>query len=119
MSGISERSLDDVWTEAEASLQGSNGYIYIIQIGRKDLVNIALYTIEQFGIEQARDYKNPLAAIFELLAEHPVVGRDFGDLGIGWRRHPHQDHVAYYKQVSSGILVLRLLHSRQDPARHL
>lgn len=24
-SGISERSVDDIWTEAEASLQGSNG----------------------------------------------------------------------------------------------
>lgn len=85
----------------------------------KDLANIALYTIEQFGIAQARDYKNSLAAIFELLAKHPAVGRDFGHLGIGWRRHPHQDHAVYYKQASSGILILRLLHSRQDPARHL
>lgn len=85
----------------------------------KDLRKIAEYTIKQFGIEQARAYKNSLVASFELLARHPDVGRDFSVLGKGWRRYLHQDHCIYYKQVSSGILVLRLIHSRQDPAQHL
>ena len=85
----------------------------------RDLRKIAEYTIEQFGIEQARNYKESLVAAFEFLARHPVVGRDFSHLGKGWRRHPYQDHCIYYKQVSSGILILRLIHSRQDPGLHL
>ena len=85
----------------------------------KDLENIAEYTINEFGIEQARIYKDTLIATFELLAHHASVGRDFNHLGKGWRRHPHQDHCIYYKEVASGILILRLIHSRQDPARQL
>lgn len=85
----------------------------------KDLVKIAKYTIATFGIEQAREYKDSLIATFKFLVRHPAAGRDFSDLGKGWRRHPYQEHCIYYKQVSSGILILRLLHSRQDPAQHL
>ena len=85
----------------------------------RDLKNIAEYTIMEFGVEQARNYKDSLIATFELLALHPSVGRDFSHLGKGWRRHPHRDHCIYYKEAASGTLVPRLIHSRQDPARSL
>ncbi|PKH00545.1 type II toxin-antitoxin system RelE/ParE family toxin [Paraglaciecola sp. MB-3u-78] len=84
-----------------------------------DIVQIADYTIRKFGLVQARKYRESLTSTFELLSRHPEIGRDFSQLGPGWRRHPYHDHNIYYKQSSDGILILRLLHSHQDPGRHL
>ena len=45
-----------------------------------DLAGIADYTIWQFGIGQARRYRNGLAGTFERVAENPQRGRDAGQL---------------------------------------
>ena len=39
-----------------------------------DLGGIALYTIENFGIEQARRYRDGLEAGFQNLADNPLLG---------------------------------------------
>lgn len=84
-----------------------------------DIVQIADYTIRKFGYLQARKYRESLTSTFELLSRHPEIGRDFSQLGSGWRRHPYYDHNIYYTQSSDGILILRLLHAQQDPGRNL
>ena len=45
-----------------------------------DLAGIADYTIWQFGIGQARRYRNGLAGTFERVAENPQRGRGAGQL---------------------------------------
>ena len=39
-----------------------------------DLGKIAIYTIEHFGIEQARRYRDGLEAGFQNLADNPLLG---------------------------------------------
>jgi len=39
-----------------------------------DLGGIAIYTIENFGIEQARRYRDGLEAGFQNLADNPLLG---------------------------------------------
>lgn len=85
----------------------------------RDLTSIADDTIGRFGISQAGRYRDSLFRTFESLAEHPEMGRDFGHVKEGCRRHEHGSHVIYYKITVAGILVLRLLHSRQDPETYL
>jgi toxin ParE1/3/4 len=85
----------------------------------RDLASIADYTIERFGVNQARRYRNSLFRIFESLAEHPEMGRDCSHAKEGCRRHEHGSHVIYYKITHAGIVVLRLLHERQDPMSYL
>jgi toxin ParE1/3/4 len=45
-----------------------------------DITEIADYTIRQFGLKQARRYRDGLEKIFRRLAEYPNSGRSAGHL---------------------------------------
>ena len=85
----------------------------------RDLINIYLYGIEQFGPVQAERYTKTLNAKIEMVAEHPDFGADYGFVIKGVRRYEAVSHAIYYCSTGAGILVLRVLHGRMDPARHL
>ena len=84
-----------------------------------DLAEIADYTIETFGVEQARRYRNELEVRFRSLAENPQLGRSVERLGPGLRRFEQRSHVVFYKKHEGGVLIVRVLHARMDAARHL
>ena len=84
-----------------------------------DLAGIADYSIETFGIEQARRYRDDLDACFRTIAENPRLGRSAEALFRGLRRIEHRSHVVFYLVDESGILIVRILHSSMDSARHL
>lgn len=85
----------------------------------QDLINIFLYGMEHFGQAQAERYAKTLNAKIEMAAEHPDFGADYGFVTGGVRRYESVSHAIYYRPTQSGILVLRILHGRMDPARHL
>ncbi len=68
---------------------------------------------------QAKRYVNTLNAKIEMAAEHPDFGADYGFVVEGVRRYEAVSHAVYYQFTGSGILVLRVLHGRMDPAHHL
>ena len=84
-----------------------------------DLEAIAEFTIERFGIERARRYKNELKVCFADLAENPQLGRRAEQLAKGLRRFEHQSHIIFYKPEDDGILIVRLLHNRMNVTRRL
>ena len=84
-----------------------------------DLAEIADYTIETFGIEQARRYRDDLEACFRNLAENPLLGRSAEWLSPGLRRFEHRSHAVFYTQEEEGVLVVRILHAGMDVPRHL
>ena len=49
----------------------------------RDLVAIAEYTIETFGPEQARRYRDALEACFLMLAENPGLGQNAEQFALG------------------------------------
>ncbi len=63
-----------------------------------DLAGIAAYTVETFGIEQARRYRDGLEACFENLAENPLSGRRAERLASGLRRLEHRSHTVFYTE---------------------
>lgn len=85
----------------------------------KDIVNIARYTIEQFGIEQARTYRDSLIACFRSLGETPGIGRKVDYIREGYRRFDDRSHVIFYKSDGRDILIVRVLHKRMNAPRHL
>jgi toxin ParE1/3/4 len=85
----------------------------------RDLINIFLYGIEHFGPVQAEKYAKTLNAKIEMAAEHPDFGADYGFVISGVRRYEAVSHAVYYRSTQTGILVLRILHGRMDPARYL
>ena len=84
-----------------------------------DLQGIADYTFETFGPAQAEAYGLGLRNCFASLIDNPLLGRDYGFLRPGLRRYEHESHSVYYQLTDTGILILRVLHQRMDPARHL
>ena len=58
-----------------------------------DLAGIADYTIETFGVEQARRYRDDLEACFLNLAENPGLGRSVKQLAPGLQRFEYRSHV--------------------------
>jgi len=84
-----------------------------------DIVDIYRYSVENFGEAQADTYHDGLSDCFRLLADTPLIGRDYGFLRPGLRRYEHASHSVYYRLADTGILILRVLHRRMDPARHL
>ncbi|MEO1020464.1 MAG: type II toxin-antitoxin system RelE/ParE family toxin [Pseudomonadota bacterium] len=87
-----------------------------------DLEEIADYTIETFGIAQARRYREGLETCFRRLADNPHLGPPVDRLAPGLRRYAFQSHVVFYKSETKRpiwILVVRVLHKRRDVERHL
>ena len=48
-----------------------------------DIAQIAQNTIEQFGIEQARAYRDLLITSFQTIADNPNLGKAIDDIGKG------------------------------------
>ena len=84
-----------------------------------DIGLIASYTIERYGIEQARHYRDTMIACFEFLGENPGVGRNIDDVRAGYRCFNHQSHVIFYTTDGPEILIVRVLHNRMDVTQHL
>ena len=84
-----------------------------------DLAGIADYTIETFGVEQARRYRDDLEACFLNLAENPRLGRSVEQFAPGLRRFEYRSHVVFYTEDEGGVLIVRVLHVRMDASRHL
>jgi toxin ParE1/3/4 len=88
------------------------------RLAAADLEEIAEYTIERFGIEQSRRYRDGLKTCFVELAINPALGRRAEQLIRGLRRFEHQSHVVFYISEPENLLIVRVLHSSMDVPRH-
>lgn len=86
---------------------------------QNDLLTIARYTVRTFGAEQSKTYRDGFKACFSLVAENPMLGRIQDRIRLGLRCYEYKSHTVYYIETDGGILIVRVLHEKQDPARHL
>jgi toxin ParE1/3/4 len=93
-----------------------------------DFFDIANWTVENFGVQQAEAYAQTLSLAIEALHDGPevlgVTVRD--DLGLGVRTlhvarqgRKGRHFVVFRAAPEQTIEVLRLLHDSMDLARHL
>jgi toxin ParE1/3/4 len=82
----------------------------------QDLADIGLYTRREWGREQYAHYSAALRRALRSVRDHPHLGQARDDLFPGCRGFNVEQHVIYYKPEPGEIVVLRILHSRQDPA---
>jgi len=85
----------------------------------QDLEDIWVYTYETWGEDQADQYIFDLSDGFEKLADHPDKGRACDDIREGYRKYDIGKHIVFYRQTHKGIEIVRILHQRMDPDRHL
>ncbi|GAB5347949.1 type II toxin-antitoxin system RelE/ParE family toxin [Alteriqipengyuania sp. 357] len=93
-----------------------------LRLSRKaaaDLSDIADFTIAEFGIEQARKYRDQFAKCFASLLDNPMLGRSADELAPGLRRIRQQAHVVFYEPSEEAVLIVRVLHHRMDFEQHL
>jgi toxin ParE1/3/4 len=83
-----------------------------------DLAEIADYTIAEFGIDQARRYRDQLQACFRSLLANPALGRSAEEVAPGLRRIRQQAHVVFYTAEQDQMLIVRVLHHSMDFERH-
>lgn len=89
------------------------------QAADRDLTDIYIYSYRTFGPETADAYLASMEDCFRRLAEFPGLGRDIGHMRAGYFRFEHASHTVFFTKTGGGIRIVRVLHERMDPDRHL
>ncbi|MFT4027030.1 MAG: type II toxin-antitoxin system RelE/ParE family toxin [Novosphingobium sp.] len=79
-----------------------------------DIADIARYTVEAFGVEQALHYRDGLIHTFRFLAEFPRAARERTEIDPPVRAHLYKSHITIYVIDADGVLILRVRHASED-----
>lgn len=80
----------------------------------QDLIAIYVHGAGTFGTTQAERYHRGLVALFGLLAAAPAMAPERMELDPPVRLHPYRAHLVVYVAEADGVLIVRILHGRQD-----
>jgi toxin ParE1/3/4 len=81
---------------------------------KRDLDDIWVYTAERWNVDQAEAYLRTLDATFQLLAEHPGMGRSIDDIRKGYFKFPAASHVLIFCVRDGRVEIVRVLHKSCD-----
>lgn len=93
--------------------------IRLTPAAQKDLSSIWDFTQERWDENQAEIYISEMRAAIERIASDPHRGRTCDDIREGYRRYGIGSHLVFYIDKSDSVNVIRILHQRMDPTRHL
>jgi toxin ParE1/3/4 len=93
--------------------------LQINQRASDDLKTIFSYSLEKFGQQQAHQYLTQFQSHFSLLLANPLMGQDVSHIRAKTRRSVCHEHIIYYRATQNAVVVLRVIHGRQDPTRYL
>ena len=85
----------------------------------EDLKSIGRFTLKSWGREQRNIYLSKLDESFHILAEQPPLGNARDDIRKGYRVYHVGRHLIFYRQKSTAIEIVRILHDRVDVETHL
>jgi toxin ParE1/3/4 len=93
--------------------------IRISRAALQDLEAIALYTDAQWGRDQRLRYMADIESHLDDLRRRPQRGVSRSDIRVGYRAARVASHVLYFQVVGDCLELVRVLHARMDPTRHL
>jgi toxin ParE1/3/4 len=93
--------------------------LVIAPAAKNDLKDIYQYGLRQWGQTQSDSYLATIKDQFWSLTEQPLMGIDRPELLPDIRSLPIQSHTLFYRATGNRIQIIRILHGRQDPQRHL
>lgn len=93
--------------------------LVIAPVAKNDLKDIYLYGLQQWGQAQSESYLSTLKNQFWLLTQQPLMGTERPDLLPDTRSLPIENHTLFYRVTANRVEIIRVLHGRQDPQRHL
>lgn len=80
----------------------------------QDIIDLYVAGSVQFGMGQADKYHLGLLQAFDLLAANPFLARLRPEYDPPTRLYRYRAHMIAYVEDEAGILVVRVLHGRQD-----
>ncbi len=84
-----------------------------------DLENIWLYSFKKWSEDQADKYYDELTEGMNSLLENPLLGKSRDEVRKGYRSIHINRHVIYYRLLEETIDIVRVLHERMIPEKHL
>ena len=84
--------------------------VHYSRSAERDLEEIAAFTLEKWGEEQAHRYVGGLRRVCRLIAERSMLGRPAVASRPAWRRIEHENHIILYSPNRSGITIQRIFH---------
>lgn len=88
-------------------------------LAEQDLVDIWQYTAEQWNKEQADSYLDAIGLAIEQLLRQPEMGARRDSVRDGYRVLFVNHHAIYYLITPFAVQIVRVLHARMDPQRHM
>lgn len=88
---------------------------------QRDLSSIWDYTVERWDVRQAEVYMGEIRAALERVADDPRRGRPREEIRAGYFSYSVGSHALFSRASGQhgGVDVIRIVHQRMDPARHL
>ncbi|MGB9153837.1 MAG: type II toxin-antitoxin system RelE/ParE family toxin [Alphaproteobacteria bacterium] len=84
-----------------------------------DLGKIWDYSYASWGKDRADAYLREIRAALTSIATAPQLGRECAFVRAGYRKYPVGSHILFYRLLTNGIDVIRILHQRMDADRNL
>lgn len=86
---------------------------------QRDLSSIWDFTEARWDTRQAETYISEIRASIERIADNPRRGHTCDEIRDGYRRYAIGSHLLFYVEHEGGVDIIRILHQRMDPTRHL
>ncbi len=93
--------------------------LVIAPAAKNDLKTIYQYGQRQWGKARSDNYLTTIKDQIWLLTEQPLMGVEHPELLPQIRSLPIKSHTLFYRVTVRQVEVIRILHGRQDPQRHL
>ena len=88
-------------------------------LAKSDLKGIWHYSFNKWGEDQADKYLLQLDAGMQGLTSNPNIGKSREKVRKGYRSIQINRHVIYYRLKGKIIDIVRVLHERMIPEKHL
>lgn len=88
-------------------------------LAEQDLLDIWLYTFENWDEVQADQYLDELGEAFLLIADHPLIGKTCDGIRPGYRRYHAERHVIFYTIDKDTAHIIRVPGAAMNFSQHL
>lgn len=90
------------------------------QLAKSDLKEIYFYSYNKWGDGKAVEYLMQIDAGLQELISYPRLGKSRDSIRKGYRSIQVNHHVIYYRvEEENDINIIRVLHERMLPDKHL
>lgn len=88
-------------------------------LAEDDLLDIWQYSYDKWGVDKAAEYLMQLNTGMQGLTSNPMLGKSRDVVRRGYRSIQINRHVIYFRRQGNTIDIVRVLHERMMPAKHL